>query len=335
MVPLLGAGHESGRLHDLSARIRRNIANLRDAIEAALDWKAPDVRNSTLARYREGLDHFLRFIDDDDASVADVLTEDRLQKFKGFRLHEGAARQTINNDLIAVSILVTHALKNGWISERPKVKKFPHETRIRWLDPGQLASYMAALRPRFRLQMQVLLASGMRLGESEGLRGCDLRLGEGDNRAMITKGKTVAAVRTVFLPEWVAVALAEYIEDCGLAGQDRLFTISRRVVQREHDRACELVGIVDYRLHDHRHTAAVHLAQAGIPLHLLQKQLGHKHIEVTMKYAAYHPDYSEVADYFKSVGEKLGVGVKNGGPTQNPRGLSGGLSGKNGLNRLP
>ena len=241
----------------------------------------------------------------------DRLRDDVVQRFKAHRLKEDAAQQTVNNDLGAVSILVTYALRKGWISERPEITRFDYESRIRWLDSGQLAGYMAALRPAFRAQMQLLVATGMRLGESESLRVCDLRFGDGDSRAMIENSKTSAGVRTAFVPEWVAEAVEAHIGTHGLSGTNRLFCIDRRSVQAEHTRACKLSGIHGYTIHDHRHTAAVYLARAGMPLHLLQQQLGHKHIEMTMKYSRFHPDYSDVAEYFQAVGERLGLGTGN------------------------
>lgn len=103
-----------------------------------------------------------------------------------------------------------------------------------------------------------------------------------------------------------------------LAGTDQLFTTPRRTIQKEHARACQLVGIHGYTIHDHRHTAAVSLARAGLPLNLLQQQLGHATIAQTMKYARFHPDYSDVKGYFERVGETLGLGEsprKSGAPS--------------------
>ena len=62
--------------------------------------------------------------------------------------------------------------------------------------------------------------------------------------------------------------------------------------------ACAKVGIHGYTIHDHRHTAAVHLARSGMPLGLLQNQLGHATIAMTMKYATFHPKYADVGTYF-------------------------------------
>lgn len=146
---------------------------------------------------------------------------------------------------------------------------------------------------------------------SEGLRVCDLRLGNVDQRAVIEDAKTDTGVRMVFVPSSSAGAGEERVEAHGLRGMDRLFLIERRTVQEEHNRACGLAGIPEYTIHDHRHTAAVHRARAGMPLHLLQQQLGHKNIEMTMKYARFHPDYNDVAAYFDRVGERLGLSAGN------------------------
>ncbi len=61
-----------------------------------------------------------------------------------------------------------------------------------------------------------------------------------------------------------------------------------------------------YTLHDHRHTAAVYLARAGMPLPQLAQQLGHATIAMTMRYARFHADYADVGRYFDRVAHALG-----------------------------
>ena len=39
------------------------------------------------------------------------------------------------------------------------------------------------------------------------------------------------------------------------------------------------------------------------------RQLGHATIKMTMRYAAFHPQYSDVKGYFEKVGETLGLGA--------------------------
>jgi integrase len=151
----------------------------------------------------------------------------------------------------------------------------------------------------------------MRLGEAEALSVCDLRFEGTGGSALVHSSKTESGVRTVFLPRWVTEGVVTHLQAKGLSGEDRLFAMARRTVQKEHSRACQIAGIHDYTIHDHRHTAAVHLARAGMPLHLLQQQLGHARIDMTMRYARFHPEYGDVRTYFERVAEGLGLA----GPT--------------------
>lgn len=298
-------------LGGLMTRLAEETVPLEDAVEAVLDAKKADVASSTHQRYTEGLAHLKRFSEErlgSESMVGEVLKTDHVQAFKAWRLKNGAARETVNNDLGAVSILVTYALEKGWIAKRPKVKRFKPITRIRYLEREDVAAYMANLRRPFRPLMQLLIGTGMRLGEAEEVRACDVKSSPQETRVLIEDSKTPEGVRPIFVPRWAAEALREHMETKGLSGVERLFTIPRRTVQKEHNRTRKLAGIAGgYTIHDHRHTAAVHLARAGMPLHLVQQQLGHTKIETTMRYARFHPDYTDVALYFERVGERLGL----------------------------
>jgi integrase len=55
-------------------------------------------------------------------------------------------------------------------------------------------------------------------------------------------------------------------------------------------RACEVSELHDVRVHDLRHTFAVHWVMAGLPLARLQKILGHRTPAMTMRYARHSPE---------------------------------------------
>ncbi|UCC82861.1 MAG: tyrosine-type recombinase/integrase [Gemmatimonadota bacterium] len=139
----------------------------------------------------------------------------------------------------------------------------------------------------------LLMGTGIDLGEAiptrdypdRGLRLCDLRISGQDAWAIIEAGKTEYRNRRVYLWPWVVTALQEHIERHGLSGSQQLFTWRVRRVQKVHARTCQLAGITNYRIKDHRHTAAVAMARAGVPLDLIQKQLGHGRIT-----AAHHAE---------------------------------------------
>jgi len=307
-VATIAEFYEMGRLPELAQRLAApDPVTLAVACLRALKDKQHEVRPRTLDGYRHGLAHLQRIVGESKPIQA-VLTEEVLREFRSTRIEEGVALETCNNDMVAVSVLASYALRQGWITSRPRIKPFKTASRERWLEAGDLGAYMATLRSPFRTQMQLLVATGMRLGETEALRVCDLSFSAaGECRASIRDAKTTAGVRNVFVPNWASSTLVKHIRTRGLDGASQLFAIPRRSVQSEHKRACRLAGIHDYRIHDHRHTAAVALARAGMPLHLLQGQLGHKNIAMTMRYAKFHPDYADVASYFERVSETLGL----------------------------
>ena len=276
-----------------------------DAITHCLRAKAADVRPFTLDRYRASLAHFLRFVGER-ATVRAALTTDQVHALKGTRRRSGAAEETVNKDLIAVSVLASYCRRKGWLAERPVIERFPTRIRIRYLERHELELYLAAVRPRLRPLFELLVGTGMRLGEVLALRVCDVRFGAGETRALVEDAKSPAGVRAVFVPPWVTTSLQEHIRTQGLRGADRLFPADRWQAQDEHYRARRLVGIVGYTLHDHRHTAAVYLARAGMPLPQLAQQLGHATIAMTMRYARFHADYADVGRYFDRVARALG-----------------------------
>ena len=167
---------------------------------------------------------------------------------------------------------------------------------------------LCRLRRPFRPLFELLVGTGVRLGEAEALRPADLKIqGDGASRAIIRDSKTPDGVRAVFVPGWVRDSLLRHIEERRIEPYEALFPFKRRTIQSEHKRACGLAGIEGYTIHDHRHTAAVHLARSGMPLNLLQQQLGHSRVEQTMQYARFHPDYGDVKEYFERVEKRLGL----------------------------
>jgi integrase len=301
-IEVIAAAHAAGTLDTLAT----NPVHIRlaDATRLALTAKeGQDVTPSTIQRYRESLNHFERLLGWD-APVAGVLTKHEIEGFTAARKRERAKAGTINNDLVAVQVLATYALERGWIKEKPKVTKMRADPRKRSLSDEERRRYLAALRPDYRTLMSLLLFTGMRLGEAEGLKVCDLKLDGTRPYLTVLTGKSRHAVRPVPLPACVVKELrarTKYMEP-----GDRVFRLARRTTQKEHRRACRQAKIPDYRIHDHRHTAAVSLAQSGVNMVLLQQQLGHGSQEQTSKYAWYQATQDDaVARAYREIETRL------------------------------
>jgi integrase len=318
-LEVLAEAYETSTLHELTERLTRKAdeVTLRDAVDLALAHRAGDVKLSTLQRYTESLESFCGFCvcrqgvrNACEVRLLEVLDEDVIQAFKKKRLEEGRARQTVNKDLQGISILITYAVKKGWLEDRIPLKRYPAETRINYLEADEITTYLANLPADYHLLMKVLLGTGVRLGEAERLTAGAVRFQRKDGeliaaRLQIRTGKTTESVRRPFVPLWLARELEAYIEQYGIAARTRLFRFKRRTVQKWHGRAVRNAGLQHYTIHDHRHTAAVSLARSGMPLPLLQRQLGHKDIQQTMQYAEFHPQYGDMGMYMDQVGRDV------------------------------
>lgn len=111
-----------------------------------------------------------------------------------------------------------------------------------------------------------------------------IRLGTGEYR---TKGRAtvpmIDSAREALL-EARAAALTEHVIEYG----------GKRVgsVKRAFHRAAVRAGVPWCSPHVLRHTAAVHMAEAGIPIDEIAQMLGHSNSSVTFRvYARYSPDY--------------------------------------------
>lgn len=345
-IQRLETARSKGDLHELIEELEKTDVPLIDACKRALASQAGNVgEEETIEGYRRTLKQFTRFtkndlldLDRDDernelpmewdedaesVSAREAVTQHRINKFLGWRRHTlGRSASTVNNDRSALSVLASHCHGASWIDEEIDFSWEDTAVRIRWLSVDQIREYLGAHEGMEQVLHFVLIGSALRLGEALGLRGCDVNLEADDNWGVIGDSKTSSGVRSVYIPGWVIQRLETFLARRDPGPDDRLFPIAKRTAQKHHRDVCDDLEIDGgkpgpgaddeaandrYRIHDHRHTAAVQLAKAGMPLNLLQRQLGHGTIGQTMRYARFHPEYADHKPYFDRMGDRIDI----------------------------
>lgn len=235
----------------------------------------------------------------DDISLADLRT------WLGTLSSSGAAASTIARRSAAARTFLRWAKQTGRIAQDPSLRLgAPRRGRhlpgvLKKSEAGSLMELAAVaaddddpIHVRNRAMLELLYASGMRVGELTGLDVDDL-----DQRRQVARvlGKG-AKERTVPFGAPAAEALWVWLEHA----RPRLATAEsgpalflgrrgRRVNQRQvrtvvHDLLSHLPEAADLGPHGLRHSAATHLLEGGADLRTVQELLGHASLATTQVY---------------------------------------------------
>ena len=168
---------------------------------------------------------------------------------------------------------------------------------------------------RDRALIALLYGSGLRLAEALALRPRDVDLDEGTVRVHDGKG---SKARTSAIEDGMGAIVREWGEyhrrELGLSASKPLFAqitkgrvgqpVSQASVRQMLRRRAIKAG-VEKRVHAHgfRHSHAANMASAGLPLNVIQRQLGHSNVATTSRYI----DHVQPADVVAAV---RGMGIE-------------------------
>lgn len=174
-----------------------------------------------------------------------------------------------------------------------KGKRYPVEI----LTDAEVKSLINACSNRWptgirnRALIVILYRAGLRIGEALALKPKDINFEAGTIRILSRKGgeaRTVALdpVAFTFISRWLDVRKARGIGgystvfctlEGGIINPSYIGDLFKRIGKRAN---------IEKRVHPHqlRHTMAAQLAQEGVPVNAIQKQLGHSSLVTTIQY---------------------------------------------------
>lgn len=196
------------------------------------------------------------------------------------------ANATINRELACLKCMFNKAIEWGKIDSNPmkKVKLLnENNTRVRYLEKGELQKLIEACPPQLREIVIVAAYTGMRKSEILDLKWQDISFEQG----LIYIAQPKSGEREqVMMNETVRRALGAVKKN---PQSNYVFHKSDgaclKDVRKKFETALKTCGIIDFRFHDLRHTFASQLVMNAVDIATVQKLMRHRSINVTMRYA--------------------------------------------------
>jgi integrase len=235
-----------------------------------------------------------------------------VRRYRADKLREGKSRKSVNNHVSVLSSIFRFAIQQEWCEMNPTrdIKPLRVENQgYNWLDCGRSECFMAAVKdndPQHLPLFLTALRTGLRQGELIALRWKDIRFDaapSGGINVRHSMHQGVLGPTKGNEPRWVP--LTEDLRDVLIArrGEPDGFVFTRsggrpltgNVIKNPMRRAKMAINRPELRFHDLRHSFASQLVEQGVQLQAVQKLLGHKDIQTTMRYAHLCPGVLEQA----------------------------------------
>jgi integrase len=218
-----------------------------------------------------------------------------IEKFKSQRAKE-VSPATVNRALAVLKSMFNRAIAWGKVERNPckTVKLFKENNqRLRFLEREEVDKLLVNCCQHLRPIVMVALHTGMRKSEILGLKWHDIDIKRniiylhdtknGEKREVPMNRAVQKAIIGVFKsPE------SQYIF-CNRDGEPY------GDIKKSFLTAVKKSGIVNFHFHDLRHTFASQLVMSGVDLNTVRELLGHKSLEMTLRYSHLSPDHKKRA----------------------------------------
>ena len=229
-----------------------------------------------------------------DTPIKDI-TVHRIDDFIGHLQSLNRAPATINSKLASLSKIIRFAHERGYLETKPRIEKVtqPSNERLVFFDydvEADILDYLSDNEPAFFDWFVFAIDTGIRPGEIQALtKKCFRRdpvLGLVVDVREVKNTAGTSDQRTIPLTDRAVSAVRRQMRDTdhpfGTWTEDARRIVWKKV-RKNVDMAPELVPYCC------RHTTATRLVQQGVNLKAVQRWMGHKTLEMTLKYVKLVP----------------------------------------------
>jgi len=260
----------------------------------------------------------------------DQITVDDVAAFIAAMQRKGARGTTILSALQPLSMILGHAARRGQIAvnpcsqlERGERPKLDDQRPKRILSLDEMERLIASADgEQYRCLLELLVTSGVRIGEALGLAVCDLdqrhslirveyQLDRDGNRTQL---KTPESRRAIDIPPELMRRLVALVAERGALGDPSALVFAsrngtglvRKVAREALKRAATAARLAPPQptLHDLRHSHASMLIALDVPVVDVQRRLGHRKPDTTLR--VYAHQWKERDARRSQIGEQLG-----------------------------
>ena len=218
-----------------------------------------------------------------------------VRQYQGKRRKEKTFKKTlvsvayVNRELACLKCMFGLAMEGDYVAQNPVKKvKFEKEnnSRTRFLEKEELKKLLECCDSRLRPIVLLAVNTGMRKAEIQNLKWREVDFHRGFITLLRTKNGEVRNVPLNQTAKEALIAVPKNPESsyifCNSKGIPYNFGASFLTALKN----AEITG---FRFHDLRHTAASYLAMSGVDLNTIRDILGHKSLDMVLRYAHLSP----------------------------------------------
>lgn len=221
-------------------------------------------------------------------TLVSSITSETLNKYMLDSRASGKKNSTINRRLCCISKILHHAQDCGYLTSLPKIPlQQENNGKIRWItekEESDIRNHFVSVGGVIEMAQLFTIAvdTGMRRSELLNLKVGDISSGK------IHIWETKANLpRSIPMTKRTEGQISVMMYD--KKSTDHIFTLKVHQIRSAWDRMKNTLGLHDLRFHDTRHTFASRLVQRGVPIPEVQQLLGHRDIQMTMRYSHLAP----------------------------------------------